>query len=434
MPRPRGTTGGWLRRAVRPVVTARTWVISAYLLLSVVTGIFWFTLLVTGISTGLGMALIWVGVLVLAVLPFLWRWGARTERAVTSWVFGVEIPAPYRTWPSGSLLQEARLALTDPATWKDLTYLVVLFPLGTLWSAVTAAVWSHSLTLLTAPLYYYALPAGQIDWLAFSAHPVTVDLWWKALVAAVVGLVLTVPAAWIVRGIGRLHGLLARALLGPSQAQALAAEAIRLRASRDRTVDAAAAERRRIERDLHDGAQQRLTSLAMDLGMAKVKLRTDPAAVEPLLAHAHAEAKRAIAELRDLARGVHPAILAEQGLDASLSALAGRCPVPVETSVALPQRPPLEAETTAYFVVAEALANVAKHAHASRAWVTIHRHPTAGSVHVEVHDDGAGGARTASGGGLAGLASRVAAAGGTLEVSSPEGGPTVIHAEVPCAS
>lgn len=424
-----------LWRAIGPVLMVRTWAISAYLLFSVLVGGFWYAVLASAISLGVGMALLWVGVLLLAVLPFVWRWGARLERRVVGVVFGQNIQAPYRsTSGKGSLLRRVRIVLVDPATWKDLAYLVLLCPLGALWSAITITVWGHALTLAASPLYFYALPHRQIGWLGFGMLDLTLNAWWKVVAAAVVGLLLTVPAAWIVRGIGEIHRLLARALLGSSRAQAMAAEAVRLRTSRDAAVDAAAAERRRIERDLHDGAQQRLIALAMDLGMAKSKFATDPAAVEALITHAHAEAKHAIAELRDLARGLHPAMLTERGLDASLSALAGRSPVPVEITVTVPRRPPLPAETTVYFVAAEALANTAKHANATRAWVRIYSDAARQSVRVDVGDDGVGGARVESDGGLAGLGARVGAAGGTLTVSSPPGGPTLISAEVPCVS
>jgi signal transduction histidine kinase len=201
-------------------------------------------------------------------------------------------------------------------------------------------------------------------------------------------------------------------------------------------MDAAAAERRRIERDLHDGAQARLVALAMDLGMAKEKFTTDPDAARELVESAHAEAKRAIVELRDLARGIHPAVLTDRGLDAALSALAGRSPVPVEVSVELPARLPESVEVVAYYVVAEGLVNVARHAEATRAWVTVR--PGWGIAVIEVGDDGGGGAEVATAesnglgpSGLAGLADRVAAVDGRLIVTSPPGGPTILRAELP---
>jgi len=190
-------------------------------------------------------------------------------------------------------------------------------------------------------------------------------------------------------------------------------------------------DRRQIERDLHDGAQQRLLSLGMDLGMALEKFDSDPDAARGLVGDAHAELQRAIAELRNLARGIHPAVLTDRGLDAALSALAARSTVPVKLDVQLKERPPASVEATAYFIVAEALTNAARYAHANAVAVKVHQHGD--KLHIEVADDGVGGAAQRPGGGLAGLADRASSVEGTLRISSPTGGPTVVAAELPCA-
>ena len=249
--------------------------------------------------------------------------------------------------------------------------------------------------------------------------------------ACLAGLVLLVPAAWALRGLAALERLHAVALLGPSPAE-LAARVGSLQQSRARGADASAAELRRIERDLHDGAQQRLVKVAMDLGLAVERMRTDPASAEPLVREAHEESKRAIAELRDLARGIHPAVLADRGLDAALSSLAARSPVPVDAEVRVDPRPSPVVESAAYFTISEALANVAKHAHATQARVRVERRGAV--LHVEVSDNGRGGARIVPGGGLAGLADRLAALDGRLQLDSPDGGPTRLSAEIPCGS
>jgi signal transduction histidine kinase len=198
-------------------------------------------------------------------------------------------------------------------------------------------------------------------------------------------------------------------------------------------VDAAEAERRRIERDLHDGAQQQLVSLAMNLGRAKVRLAEDPEQARALIEAAHADAKQAIVELRNLTRGIHPPVLTDLGLDAALSALAARCPVPVTVDVDAEPRPSPTIESIAYFVVAEALTNVARHAGASAATVQVRRDD--GWLRLVVSDNGHGGADlAASGTGLAGLADRLSAVDGRITVDSPLGGPTVLVAELPCAS
>ncbi len=202
-----------------------------------------------------------------------------------------------------------------------------------------------------------------------------------------------------------------------------------LETSRAGAVDVQEAELRRIERDLHDGAQARLVALGMSLGMAEQKLATDTEAARTLLAEARAGAGEALRELRDLARGIHPPVLADRGLDAAVRALAAVSPISVTVSVTLQARPSAPVETAAYFVVAEALANAGKHARASRVDVRITR---AGErLSVEIHDDGVGGADPA-GSGLSGLRSRVEALDGTLSVVSPPGGPTTVRAELPC--
>jgi signal transduction histidine kinase len=237
-------------------------------------------------------------------------------------------------------------------------------------------------------------------------------------------------APWVTVGVAWAHGWLARRLLGPRRDDGLAERVEALTESRARAMDSAALERRRLERDLHDGAQQRLVALALSLGMARGKLDSDPAAAAELVAEAHEEAMRALAEIRDLARGIHPAVLTDRGLDAAVSALAGRCPVPVEIDVPLRARLPEAVESTAYFFIAEALTNVARHSRASAARVSASLH--AGHLVIEVEDDGIGGASWTEGTGLRGLADRLAAFDGRLALRSPPGGPTVVSMQVPC--
>ncbi len=242
-------------------------------------------------------------------------------------------------------------------------------------------------------------------------------------------------ASWVAGLTARADVALARALLGPRESDVLRGQVTALRSTRAAVVDAADAERRRIERDLHDGVQPQLVSLAMNLGLAQRKLDTDPEVASALIGEAHEEAKRAITELRNVIRGVHPAVLAERGLDPALSALAARSPVPVTVDVApelADRRLPATIEAVAYFVVAEALTNVARHAHAGTATVTVEA--PADRLVVRITDDGVGGALPVPGSGLAGLRDRVAAVDGTLTVDSPPDGGTVITVELPCAS
>jgi signal transduction histidine kinase len=197
-------------------------------------------------------------------------------------------------------------------------------------------------------------------------------------------------------------------------------------------VGSAEAERRRIERDLHDGAQQRLVALAMDLGMARERFDDDPEQTRRLVTEAHEEAKAALGDLRDVVRGFHPAILEDRGLDAALSSVVARCPVPVELDVDVAERPPPTVESAAYYVVSEALTNIAKHADATSARVSIARRGD--RLAIDVSDNGRGGADAARGTGLQGLSERVQGLGGWMTVMSPAGGPTSVLVELPCAS
>jgi signal transduction histidine kinase len=230
--------------------------------------------------------------------------------------------------------------------------------------------------------------------------------------------------AWVALGLALAAAVHAVVVLGKRKHRVE-----RLEESRAAAVDVQETELRRIERDLHDGAQARLVALGMSLGMAEEKLRTDPEAARLLLAEARSDAREALEELRDLARGIHPPILTDRGLRAAIDALAVRSPVPVSVSVDLATRPPGAVETAAYFVVAEALANAIKYADARKVEISVSR--TNGLLVAEVVDDGRGGA-DGEGNGLTGLAQRVRALDGSLRVSSPAGGPTSVRAELPC--
>jgi signal transduction histidine kinase len=245
-------------------------------------------------------------------------------------------------------------------------------------------------------------------------------------------------APWLARWFTETDEGLARALLGPGRRESLAQRVETLARSRADVVAAADAERRRIERDLHDGAQQRLVSLAMNLGMARERFEAEPEPVRQALAAAHDEAVLALTELREFIRGLHPAVLNDRGLDAALSGLAARAPLPVRLRVDVPEPAAPGVEAVAYFIVSEALTNVAKHAQATQAEVTVTR--DGGVLRIAVTDDGSGGAAPAEGDdagagtGLRGLGQRAAAVDGTLTIDSPPGGPTVIAAELPCES
>ncbi|HKQ02983.1 MAG TPA: sensor histidine kinase, partial [Actinomycetes bacterium] len=258
--------------------------------------------------------------------------------------------------------------------------------------------------------------------------------------AAVLAAVLLLLAPLVARGVARADEVAGRVLLGPSRGEELALRVESLARSRAEIVAATDAERRRIERDLHDGTQRRLVSLAMQLGMARASLTDAPEPVRQVIEQAHDEATEALAELRQLVRGLHPAVLDDRGLDAALSGIAANAPLPVRLRVDVATRCAPAVEAVAYFVVSEALTNVAKHADATHAEVSVER--AGDRLHVVIADDGHGGATLApdnpspdgGGTGLRGLAQRAAAVDGTLSVESPPGGPTVITVELPCGS
>jgi signal transduction histidine kinase len=252
--------------------------------------------------------------------------------------------------------------------------------------------------------------------------------WWFLLAAAVT-ITLAPLASW---SSVRADVWLARKLLGPDERAELNRRVRDLIEARAGAVAAADAERRRIERDLHDGAQQSLVTLALHLGMARARFDADPEQARQLVAQSHEEAKAALVELRELVRGMHPAVLDELGLDAALSALAARCPVPVQVEVEIAERPPRPVESAAYFVAAETLTNIGRHSHARKASLQVTGDGS--RLQMLVCDDGVGGADPTGGTGLHGLAGRVRALDGELTVDSPAGGPTIVRVEMPCGS
>jgi signal transduction histidine kinase len=257
-----------------------------------------------------------------------------------------------------------------------------------------------------------------------------VDSTRNAWIACAIGVVALPVAAALVRGAAAGTAALAKLVLGMDRRE-LEQRVEVLSESRAEAVDVAAAELQRIERDLHDGAQARLVALALDLGMAEDRFQRDPEGARELVEKARGEARLALGELRDLARGIRPALLAERGLGEALGALAARTPLPTTVEAEIDERLPAAVEGAVYFTAAEALTNAVKHAQARNARIRLWR--AGGLVHIEVRDDGRGGAEP-SGHGLDGLRKRLAALDGTLDVDSPAGGPTIVHAQVPCAS
>ena len=419
---------------VRDLVSARTWLAMAQHLAGLFIGLLVIFIITTGLS--LGFSLLFVALIGLPLLGITLRladWFARAERARFAFFLGARIPA----WPAVGSASRAgyRWGIiprwrmwTEGATWAELGYALLRLPVSAVAAAISILVWAAGLVMLALPAYARALPNGGPSF-GSGARTVVLHTGPQLAAVAVIGGLVLLAAPQLTRGLAFADGALARLLLGPRRD--LAARVREVEISRERVVDAAEAERRRIERDLHDGAQQRLVALAMELGRAKAKFADDLDAARELVDQAHVQAKEALTELRNLVRGVHPPVLTDRGLDAALSGLAALCPVPVDVHVDVPVRPKSSVEAVAYFVVAEALTNVAKHSRASHAKVVVEGHGYPGTLTVMISDDGIGGADI-HGPGLSGLADRVSGVDGRLSVESPAGGPTIIAAELPC--
>lgn len=375
------------------------------------------TVLILGVGTMVRAGVLWLAVQM-----------ARLDRRRIEWLSGVRIEPPTlpRAEPGDGFRARQRVWARSPWLWRLVAYQLVRLPVAGALAFGSVAWWWAAIVCFVLAGH----PAGPTQLVAWRVSPVTLaPAEVAALVAAGVALVLAWPTA--LRAVPLVDAALGRWLLGPSRASQLSTEVVRLSQARSQAVASAEAERRRIERDLHDGLQPQLVNLALDLGLAKARLRSDPGAAQPLIDRAHEEAKRAAEDLRNLVRGIHPSVLDERGLDAALSALVAGCSVPVAVNVNLQTRPASAPEAAAYYVVAEAITNISKHARARKAAVSIG--DSDGALRVTIEDDGCGGARLEPGGGLEGLAARVASLDGTFELSSPQGGPTRIEAVIPCA-
>ena len=425
----------WLRRAAGAAAapfTPGTWRLLAGLAVSLVTGtVFGLAVLLTLL---IGAALSWVvavGTICLAAGLRLAARLARVDRGRVSRWYGHVVPAarlPVRA-PGQQLVAAQRSWCRSPAAWRLARYQLTRAP--GCWAAgfvLAMCGWAIVGLLIVLPLRARPAAPGFTSWI-FGSGPLSSGI---ELVAWLSGLALLLAFAPLVRAFARLDAAYAARMLGPAQAEVLAGEVERLAQSRAQAIDAGDIERHRIERDLHDGVQPRLVSLAMQIDRARSRLGRDPSAADELLRQAHVDAKGALADLRSIARGIHPAILDERGLDAALSALVAGSAVPVDVSVRLSRRPGRSQEAVAYFVAAEAIANLAKHAAATQAALAIS--DESGDLIVRAADNGHGGAIVTPGGGLAGIAARLAAVDGSLAVDSPEGGPTTVTAVIPCGS
>ncbi|MCM3882852.1 sensor domain-containing protein [Frankia sp. R82] len=452
---------GGVRALARATYAGPMWVATAFTALTSMLAVPVFLTVFVLIIMGVPLLLV-----ALAGVPLIWAGlvTARLATRVDAWRFETILgrrlplrPSPAHPPPADGV--RARVGgelrrLRSGGSWLDACYALVVVPLfGWLGGWLLFVAWGGGLAFVLFPAYGFTLTAGDRVFGQDFGYGTSVTLHVGLGVAALLA------APWLARGLVAAHYQLARWLLSPREEELLAWRVEDLTSSRAGMVAAAAAERRRIERDLHDGAQQRLVAVAMTLGRAQARFAQDPDGAAGLVAEAHAEAKRALVELRDLARGIHPAVLTDRGLDAALSGLVACCPVPVTVDVdeATTRRRDPDAEAVAYFFVAEALTNVARHADATRVAVTVRRLPAdlsvtgqgtvshshagqghlgqgAGRLVVEVADNGCGGAAERGGTGLAGLRDRARAVDGTFSLTSPPGIGTTLRLELPCAS
>ncbi|MGW1745933.1 sensor histidine kinase [Streptomyces sp. NPDC002092] len=359
-----------------------TWKEIAHLLANLPVSLIGFVYVVTVLFTGFWLTVTVIGFPLLAAGLTGARLLGRMERARARKLLGVRVDEPSRLPGRGTgFLPWLWMRVKDPVGWRTVLYDFIRLP----WGILTFVITLTSLFVL-----------------------------WPVL-------------PFIARGLANADRAMVRGLLSPSDE--LERRIAELESDRGVVVDTANADLRRIERDLHDGAQARLVNLAMGLGLAKEKLLEDPDAAAEMVAEAHGEVKLALQELRDLARGIHPAVLTDRGLDAALSAVASRCTVPVKVTVDLGSRPAAAIEGIAYFTVSELLQNISKHSAARTASVEVWR--ATDRLLIQVEDDGRGGARLDGGSGMQGLADRLGAVDGLFVIDSPQGGPTVVTAELP---
>ncbi|MFD5748711.1 sensor histidine kinase [Streptomyces sp. NPDC127033] len=421
-----------LPQALRAPVEGRMWREFGYLLLSLPISLALFCYAVTMTAAGAGLLVTFLGIPVLAASLAGCRAFGMLERARARALLGLDVaePAPARG-RKGGLLPWVGAVLKSGVSWRHLLYALLHMPWALFAFIVSVTFWCVSWALFLYPLWQWTLTdnTNQPGIALYSdgdGNGFYLDTPFEIAVTSVLGFLLVLISPWLIRGLTFVDRILVIGLLGPSL---LASRVSELESDRGVVVDTAAADLRRIERDLHDGAQARLVALAMDLGLAKEKLADDPKAAARMVDEAHGEVKTALQELRDLARGIHPAVLTDRGLDAALSAVASRCTVPVTVEVDLPARPAPAIEGIAYFTVSELLQNISKHSRARRAAVDVWQ--TQDRLMLQVRDDGVGGAGAASGSGLAGLTERLDAVDGVLVIDSPAGGPTTITAELP---
>ncbi len=412
-------TRDWLRDGLKAVAAG---------VLAIVLAVLNFPLFVLFVVSLVLTPVLGIGLFLLPAVTALIRLRANASRRVAGW-YGVGIARPYRPKPEGMApvgWARYKWIITDPATWRDFAWLLPGAVGGLVLGVLTLAVPAYGVEgIVLLPLWMYLFG----EWSGYGAM-------WP--IRSVAEGFLSFPQGVLILALGlavaphlrKTEALLSRVFLAPTRAAELRLRVTQLTVTRADTVDAQAAELRRIERDLHDGAQARLVALGMTIGLAEELIDRDPGTVRKLLAEARESSSTALVELRHLVRGIHPPVLAERGLDGAVRALALNLRIPTSVDSDLQGRLETPVESAAYFAVAEALTNVQRHSGATFAYVSLHR--VGDLLRLEVGDDGQGGAEPGRGTGLIGMERRLAAFDGTMTVSSPAGGPTVVTMELPC--
>jgi signal transduction histidine kinase len=430
-----------VRGIVRAPFTRRTVLELLYCGLGGLAGVAGFVITVVLLFAGFGISAsilgTVVGLLLMTVgLRVSRRLGA-LHRGLASWLLRYRVGVPLKFQPGTGILGRLDRRLRDRVAWRAIGYSLLKLPVAAvqLYAVTAAAIGLVDLAYPVAWALFRHHPGGALSpWSAVTPLPfgsLKIYTWLGTFPVALVGAASVIAAAWLARAINAGDRRLIRGLLGPSS---MAERVSELERTRTLAVEDAAAALRRVERDLHDGAQMRLAALAMNLGMAREKLGDgdapgDTATVRELIDSAQRNAVDALADLRDLARGIHPPAL-DNGLPSALATLAGSSAIPATVTAGIEQRPAPAIETIAYFSAAELIANATKHSYANQIKINIHTERS-GVLRLEVIDDGVGGADAARGAGLAGLAQRVSTVDGRLDVSSPPGGPTVVTLELP---
>jgi signal transduction histidine kinase len=395
-------------------------------------------LLAVGLTVSVSVLGTVVGLLLLILALRVIRRLGGLHRRLARWLLGYRVEAPPKFQPGSGILGRLDKRLRDRAAWRSVAYSLIKLPTSAvqLYAATAACIGLVDLSYPEVWLLFRHHSAGQLNPLvALTPLPlggtIKIYSWPGTLPAALIGAVSVLAATWLARAVNAGDRRLIRGLLGPSS---MAERVSELERTRSLAVEDAAAALRRVERDLHDGAQMRLAALAMNLGMAREKLgddddHADNATVRELIDAAHRNATDALADLRDLARGIHPPVL-DSGLASALASLAASSAIPASVTAKIDPRPAPAIETIAYFCAAELIANATKHSYANQIKINIYTE-RAGLLRLEVCDDGIGGADAARGSGLAGLIQRVSTVDGRVHVSSPPGGPTTVAVELP---